>query len=107
MPATLAEWLQYIERVHPRAVEMGLERVNAVKHALGLAPRFPIITVGGTNGKRSACAMLEAILATAGYKVGCYTSPHLLQYNERVRLSRQDAADEALVRVLAAVENAS
>jgi dihydrofolate synthase/folylpolyglutamate synthase len=77
-----------------------------VKDALGVAPRFPIITVGGTNGKGSACAMLEAILATAGYKVGCYTSPHLLQYNERVRLAREDAADEALVRALTAVDDA-
>ncbi len=58
--------------------------------------RFPIITVGGTNGKGSVCAMLEAILHHAGYRVGCYTSPHLLRYNERVRIARAEARDEEL-----------
>ena len=103
---TLPAWLGHIERVHPQAIEMGLERVAAVKSALGLAPVFPVFTVGGTNGKGSACAMLEAILDHAGYKVGCYTSPHLLRYNERVRVSRREASDDALVRALEAVEAA-
>ncbi|HUP93884.1 MAG TPA: bifunctional tetrahydrofolate synthase/dihydrofolate synthase [Burkholderiales bacterium] len=106
MPENLDAWLKHIEGVHPRAVEMGLERVTAVRHALHLTPDFPIITVGGTNGKGSACAMLEAVLHQAGYKTGCYISPHLLRYNERVRLAREDAADEALSRALAAVEAA-
>src|SRR5215212_3227662 len=106
MPANLQEWLQHIERVHPRAVEMGLERVSEVRRALDLTPSFPIVTVGGTNGKGSACAMLEAILSEAGYKTGCYTSPHLVRYNERVRVAREDASDEALTRALAAVEHA-
>ena len=74
---TLEAWLGYIEGLHPQAVVMGLDRVAAVRDALGLAPSFVGITVGGTNGKGSACAMLEAILRHAGYKVGCYTSPHL------------------------------
>ena len=106
LPLTLADWLGHIERVHPQAIEMGLDRVVAVKQALGLAPSYPVITVGGTNGKGSACAMLEAMLDHAGYRVGCYTSPHLLRYNERVRVSRREASDAALVSALDAVEAA-
>jgi dihydrofolate synthase / folylpolyglutamate synthase len=105
-PETLEQWLEYIERLHPKTIELGLERVNRVKQALGLRPGFPIITVGGTNGKGSACAILEAILHHAGYKVGCYTSPHLLRYNERVRIARADASDEDLVRAFGEVERA-
>ena len=104
--ANLADWLSHIEQVHPRTIEMGLERVGAVRDALHLAPGFPVITVGGTNGKGSACAMLEAILHEAGYRVGCYTSPHLVRYNERVRVARTEAHDAALVRALDAVERA-
>jgi dihydrofolate synthase/folylpolyglutamate synthase len=102
----LDDWLAHIERVHPRTIEMGLERVAAVRRALELEPRFPIITVGGTNGKGSACALLEAILSHAGYRVGCYTSPHLLRYNERVRLLRAEASDAQLIEALQAVEAA-
>ncbi len=105
-PATLEQWLEYIERLHPQAIAMGLERVAKVRDALKLVPAFPIITVGGTNGKGSACAMLEAILGHAGYKVGCYTSPHLLRYNERVRIGRRDARDEQLEHAFAAVDEA-
>ena len=105
-PGTLSEWLAHIECVHPRTIEMGLERVAMVRNALGLKPTFPILTVGGTNGKGSACAMLEAILDHAGYRVGCYTSPHLLRYNERVRIARTEALDEDLARALAAVDAA-
>ncbi len=85
---------------------MGLERTQRVRLALGLHPAFPVMTVGGTNGKGSACAMLEAILHHAGYKVGCYTSPHLLRYNERMRIGRIEADDSALVQAFAAVEKA-
>ena len=105
-PASLAGWLDYIEQLHPKAIALGLDRVEKVKHALGLAPAYPIITVGGTNGKGSVCAMLEAILHLAGYQTGCYTSPHLLRYNERVRVSRTEATDADLVRAFAAVESA-
>lgn len=105
-PETLEQWLEYIERVHPSTVELGLERVQLVRHALGLNPSFPVITVGGTNGKGSVCAMLEAMLHQAGYRVGCYTSPHLLRYNERVRIGKREARDEDLVRAFAAVEQA-
>jgi dihydrofolate synthase/folylpolyglutamate synthase len=101
--ATLDDWLAYIERQHPRTIEMGLDRVRAVRAAMGLAPRFPIITVGGTNGKGSTCAMLEAMLHAAGYRVGCYTSPHLLAYNERVRIDTAAAGDRELVESFAAV----
>ncbi|MGH6691236.1 MAG: bifunctional tetrahydrofolate synthase/dihydrofolate synthase [Gammaproteobacteria bacterium] len=103
---TLEQWLQHIERQHPKAIALGLDRVARVRDALGLAPAFPIITVGGTNGKGSVCAMLEAILDRAGYRVGRYTSPHLLRYNERVRVARSEAGDEELARGFAAVERA-
>lgn len=106
MPTTLAGWLDYIERLHPQAIALGLERVSRVQAALGLYPACPVITVGGTNGKGSVCAMLEAILNQAGYRVGCYTSPHLLRYHERVRVGRVEASDEELVRAFTAVETA-
>jgi dihydrofolate synthase/folylpolyglutamate synthase len=105
-PATLPEWLAQIERLHPQAIALGLDRVERVKQALGLEPGFPIVTVGGTNGKGSVCAMLEAVLHCAGYRVGCYTSPHLLRYNERVRIGMREAADSDLVRAFDAVETA-
>jgi dihydrofolate synthase/folylpolyglutamate synthase len=106
MPDTLQQWLAYIERGHPRAIEMGLERVRAVKEVVALEFKCPVITVGGTNGKGSACMMLEAILRHAGYKTGCYTSPHLLRYNERVRISREAVDDASLVRAFHAIESA-
>lgn len=102
----LPEWLTYLESIHPKTIAMGLERVSAVRDAMLLQAPFPIITVAGTNGKGSTCAMLEAILASAGYRVGCYTSPHLLRYNERVRIGREAASDDALCRALALVEAA-
>ena len=105
-PRSLAEWLAYIERVHPKEVELGLERVHLVKRALGLNPKFPVITVGGTNGKGSVCALLEAVLHQAGYRAGCYTSPHLLRFNERVRIGKQEASDADLARAFAAVDAA-
>ena len=103
---TLLDWLGYLECLHPRTIEMGLERVKRVGSSLGLDPAFPIITVGGTNGKGSTCAMMEAILSSAGYAVGCYTSPHLLRYNERVRINRREAGDEQLCDAFQTVEAA-
>ena len=103
-PGTLEGWLAHIERVHPQTIAMGLERVRVVQQALALTPQVPVITVGGTNGKGSACMMLEAILHHAGYQTGCYTSPHLLRYNERVRIAREDAGDAQLIGAFAAVE---
>lgn len=106
LPETLKDWLEYIERQHPAAIAMGLDRVAAVRDALALKPVFPLITVGGTNGKGSTCRLLDAMLMQAGYRVGTYTSPHLLLYNERVRIGGQEAADADLVRAFAAVEAA-
>ena len=105
-PASLAGWLEHLERLHPSVIELGLERVARVRDALGLAPKFPVIAVAGTNGKGSSCAMLEAVFHAAGYKVGCYTSPHLIRYNERVRIARREADDAALGRAFGAVEQA-
>jgi dihydrofolate synthase/folylpolyglutamate synthase len=104
---TLASWLAYLERLHPVAIDMGLERVRAVRDRLGLQRLpFPVITVGGTNGKGSTCALLERFLHCAGFRVGCYTSPHLLAYNERVRIGAQQTADAALVGAFQCVEAA-
>lgn len=106
MPATLAGWLQYIEALHPKSIAMGLGRINEVKARLNLTPRFPVITVGGTNGKGSTCAMLERIYHQAGYRVACYTSPHFLRYNERVRIGCREISDSDLLEAFAAVEEA-
>lgn len=94
---TLDAWLARLEQLHPQAIDLGLDRVLKVAQALDLSPTFPIIIVGGTNGKGSTCAYLEAMLGAAGYKTGLYTSPHLLRYNERVRIAGQDAADADLI----------
>jgi dihydrofolate synthase/folylpolyglutamate synthase len=104
MPNTLIDWLTYLESLHPKTIALGLERVAQVKQRLALQPDFPVIIVGGTNGKGSVCAMLEAILHAAGYKVGCYTSPHLLDYNERVRIAKQQASDAELCASFAQIE---
>jgi dihydrofolate synthase / folylpolyglutamate synthase len=106
LPVSLAEWLVYIEHQHSRPIELGLGRVCRVRDAMALPPLPVVITVGGTNGKGSTCAMLEAILRAAGYRVGLYTSPHLLRYNERVRVDLVEASDEALAASFAAVEAA-
>ncbi|MGC9008601.1 MAG: bifunctional tetrahydrofolate synthase/dihydrofolate synthase [Halothiobacillaceae bacterium] len=108
---TLAEWLRFLEAQHPRGeagIELSLERVGQVLAAMGLSSRlpFPVVTVAGTNGKGSSVAMLEAVLRAAGHRVGAYTSPHLLRYNERVRLDGEPAADGLLVRGFARVEAA-
>jgi dihydrofolate synthase/folylpolyglutamate synthase len=104
--SSLGEWLQYIERQHPKSIALGLERVAEVFSRLKLELRCPVFTVGGTNGKGSTCAMLESILRAAGYRTGLYTSPHLLRYNERVRVAGLEASDEALAECFEAVERA-
>ena len=101
---TLAAWLEYIERQHPSAIALGLERVAQVLGKLDVRLACPVLTVGGTNGKGSVCAMLASILGCAGYRVGLYTSPHLLRYNERVRIDGREADDEALCEAFEAVE---
>jgi len=106
-PDSLSAWLDFIQAQHPHAIELGLERVRAVAAALGLErPARQVITVGGTNGKGSTVAFIEAIARAGGWKVGAYTSPHLLRYNERVRIDGVDANDAALVAGFAAVEAA-
>jgi len=102
----LEDWLAHLERLHPKTIELGLDRVRAVQAELELYPTFPIITVGGTNGKGSTCALLEATLLAAGYRVGCYTSPHLIRYNERVRIDGRMLDDAMLCDGFAAVEAA-
>lgn len=103
---SLADWLARLEQLHPSSIELGLDRVSRVKDALGLAPTFPLILVGGTNGKGSTCAYLEAILGDAGYKTGLYTSPHLLRYNERVRIAGKEASDAELVAAFERIDAA-
>ena len=102
----LQDWLQFIESQHPKSIALGLDRVSQVFANLGISLGRPVITVGGTNGKGSTCAMLESILGAAGYRTGLYTSPHLLRYNERVRIAGREAEDAALCEAFAAVESA-
>jgi len=102
----LATWLEYLEALHPSAIDMGLERVREVADRLTLDSTAIKIVVGGTNGKGSTCAMLESILLAAGYKVGLYTSPHLIRFNERARLNGEIVSDADLVRQFEVVEHA-
>jgi dihydrofolate synthase/folylpolyglutamate synthase len=103
-PSTLAEWLAYLETLHPKTIALGLERVESVASRLNVKPVCPVITVAGTNGKGSTCALLEQMLLADGYRVAMYTSPHLLRYNERVRIDGVEASDAALRDAFAAVE---
>jgi len=105
-PATLAAWLDFLETLHPKSIAMGLDRVRAVHARLAAEIRCPVVTVAGTNGKGSTCALLDAILRCAGYRAGLYTSPHLLRYNERVRIAGNDATDAELIEAFNAVEDA-
>jgi dihydrofolate synthase/folylpolyglutamate synthase len=106
-PGSLPHWLAYIERQHPQSIAMGLGRVREVAGRMGLMrPAKKVITVGGTNGKGSTVAFIEAAARAAGWSVGAYTSPHLLAYNERVRIDGREASDDALVAGFEAVEAA-
>ncbi|WP_153102260.1 bifunctional tetrahydrofolate synthase/dihydrofolate synthase [Paraburkholderia hayleyella] len=104
--STLDAWLTHLESAHPVGIDMGLARIGRVRDALSLNFACPVITVGGTNGKGSTCAVLEAILLAAGYTVGCHTSPHLLSFNERARVNGQMVSDDELLPHFAAVEAA-
>lgn len=107
MPTSLAGWLDYQQRIHPREIALGLDRVREVWGRMGSpVPASLVITVGGTNGKGSTVAFLEAMLAAAGKRVGAYTSPHLLRYNERVRVTGCDAEDDALIDAFTRIETA-
>ena len=103
---SLDDWLAHISAQHPATIALGLERVRDVAKRMPLSPPAVAITIGGTNGKGSTCAILERILIEAGYRVGCYTSPHLLRYNERVRLGGDEADDATLADAFARVEAA-
>lgn len=103
---TLTDWLTYLETAHHTAIELKLQRVNLVKERLGLKLDCPVITVGGTNGKGSTCAMLESMLMQGGYKVGLYTSPHLIHFNERARINGVSVSDDVLVQAFKIVEEA-
>lgn len=104
--SSLAAWLSYLESIHSRPIDMGLDRVRAVAERLALKLDCVRIVVGGTNGKGSTCATLESILLCAGYKVGLYTSPHLLDFNERARVNGEPASDTQLIEQFAAVDAA-
>jgi dihydrofolate synthase/folylpolyglutamate synthase len=103
----LQQWLSYLEQLHPNEIDMGLERVQDVAQRLGL-PRIAdkIVTVTGTNGKGSTCAFLASLVAQQGLNVGVYSSPHLLHYNERVRINGESVSDQQLCDAFIAVEQA-
>jgi dihydrofolate synthase/folylpolyglutamate synthase len=103
---TLADWLQFIGRQHPDAIALGLDRVREVLERMRVAIDCPVFTVAGTNGKGSVCAYLEAILRASGQRTGLYTSPHLLRYNERIRIDAREATDARLCESFEAVERA-
>mgnify|MGYP001158548947 CR=1 FL=1 len=88
---TLSDWLAYIESVHPRTIDLSLDRPRRVMHQLRPVRPAVVITVAGTNGKGSTAAMLDAVYRAAGYRVATYTSPHLVQYGERVRINGKQA----------------
>ena len=102
----LDDWLAHCERLHPLGIDMGLERVRTVAQRLALAFACPVMTVAGTNGKASTCAMLEAVALQAGYRTGVYTSPHLVHFQERCRIHGEIVAPQALLEHFEAVERA-
>lgn len=104
--APLDQWLSYLETLHPTAIDMGLARISEVAKRLNITLPCVRITVGGTNGKGSTCALLEAIYLAAGYKVGTYSSPHLLRYNERIRLNGEQAGDAEIVEQFVRIDQA-
>ncbi|MDB5892220.1 MAG: bifunctional tetrahydrofolate synthase/dihydrofolate synthase [Polaromonas sp.] len=105
-PSTLDEWLAYCEQLHFKSIDMGLERVKVVAQRMNLAFACPVITVAGTNGKGSTCAMLEAVLLQAGYRTGVYTSPHLVHFEERCRLRGDVCSASDLIAAFSRVERA-
>lgn len=106
MHNNLADWLSYIQSLHPKNIEMGLSRINRMISRLNLKPSFKVISVAGTNGKGSTSAILENIYAEAGYQTGCYSSPHILRYNERVRIKQSEVNDALLCEAFSVIETA-
>jgi dihydrofolate synthase/folylpolyglutamate synthase len=103
---TLDDWLAHCERLHPKSIDMTLQRVVSVRERLGLRFDVPVVTVAGTNGKGSSCAMLESIARHAGYRTGLYIKPHLVHFEERCRIGGQSVAADDLLPHFAAVEAA-
>jgi dihydrofolate synthase/folylpolyglutamate synthase len=102
---SLKDWLGYIESIHPSTIDLTLERIKVVVERLNLDISFSIITVGGTNGKGSTCAILESIYKEAGYKVGCYTSPHFLHFNERIKIQANPVSDDLICEAFTKIES--
>jgi len=102
----LTDWLGYIESTHPSTIDLTLERIRIVLERLNLNVSFPIISVGGTNGKGSTCSILESIYKEAGYKVACYTSPHFLNFNERIKIQTLAVSDEVICEAFSRIESA-
>ena len=102
----LTDWLGYIESIHPSTIDLTLERIKIVIERLNLDISFPILTVGGTNGKGSTCSILESIYREAGYKVACYTSPHFLNFNERIKIQALAVSDEVICEAFSRIESA-
>ncbi len=105
-PHTLDDWLAYIEGLHPKNIEMGLDRVRAVWQRTGLALQCPVITVAGTNGKGSTCAMLESIYTQAGYRTAVYSSPHLVHFLERCRVAGEMVGAAEFIAACSVIERA-
>lgn len=107
MSRNLEEWLDYQQRIHARGIDLGLDRVREVWHRMGSPQPAPlVITIGGTNGKGSVVAFLEAMLRAGGMRAGAYTSPHILHYNERIRIDGGEASDDTLIDAFERVEAA-
>jgi dihydrofolate synthase/folylpolyglutamate synthase len=105
--ARLADWLAWQQSAHPTAIDLGLERVARVLGRTGWrGATQPVITVGGTNGKGSCVALLEALLGAGGYRVGAFTSPHLLDYRERIRIDGRWASEASLVAAFERIADA-
>jgi len=104
---SLDDWLSWQESLHPNAIDLGLDRPGKVLARMGISKPAPVvISVAGTNGKGSSVALLESILLAAGYRVGCYTSPHLLRYNERIRVDGTEVEDAALCESFERIDQA-
>ena len=103
---TLAEWLEYCEKLHAKPIDLGLERVREVAKRMAIRFDCPVITVAGTNGKGSTCAMAESILSQAGYKTGVFTSPHLVHFEERLRIAEVPVKAAELIASFAKVDSA-
>ncbi len=105
MKNNLQDWLTWQETLHLSEIDLGLDRIGRVARQLDLLnPPFPVITVAGTNGKGSTVAFLNEMLQAAGYKTGAYTSPHLINYNERITINSTEASDELIIKAFKAIE---